>query len=69
MMAQGRNVLDIFDALRVNADVVEEILRLCFLGNLDARNLNVPLALYGIRPRSCSRPGEEAAQFCWWPWW
>lgn len=56
MMAQGRNLLDIFDALWDNADVMEEILWLCFLGNFDTRSLNVPLALDSIQPRSPSAP-------------
>lgn len=62
MMAQGRNLLDIFDVLWDNADVMEEILWLCFLGNLDARSLNLPLALDSIQPRSSSAPALEREQ-------
>ena len=43
--------------------VVEEILRLCFLGNLDARKPNTPLALGGVaagcRPRSSNATAQE----------
>lgn len=61
-MAQERNFLGRFDSLWDNADVMEEILWLCFLGSLGARSLNIPLALYGIWPRSSSAPALERKQ-------
>lgn len=34
--------------------VVEEILRLCFLGNLDARDLNTPLVCTASQPAAAT---------------